>query len=170
MTVEQQAQNLGDRMKKVLRFTPAPVGIVTSYDPDSGVPVGLAMSAIMPVSLEPCAMAICVNRSGSSHGALLRSNRFCVNLLHPGQAEHLLPFAGSAGRDDRFKQLDWRQKDQVWFIEGAPASIFCDIREQMSYGTHDLLIGEVYDLISTGGEDILGWANGALGRLAPLYS
>jgi hypothetical protein len=36
------------------------------------------------------------------------------------------------------------------------------------YGTHDLLVGEVYDLFDNGGEDILGWANGALGRINPL--
>jgi flavin reductase (DIM6/NTAB) family NADH-FMN oxidoreductase RutF len=156
------------RLKRVLRYLPAPVGIVTSADPDSGVPVGLAMSAIMPVSLEPCAMAIAVNRAGASHDAIVRTGRFCINLLDTARQEHLLPFANPAARDLRFTQSDWNRNGTIWYIDGSPANIFCEIRQRVPYGTHDLLIGEVYDLISSGGGDILGWANGALGQLIAL--
>lgn len=156
------------QLKQVLRNLPAPVGIVSSYDPDSGAPVGLAMSALMPVSLEPCSMAIAINRSGSAHDAMIRAGRFCINLLDSARQDYLTPFASFAGRANRFTQPDWQQNGPVWFIAGAPANIFCDVRERLSYGTHDLLIGEVYDLVSSGGDDILGWANGALGRLKPL--
>ena len=156
------------RLKRVLRFMPAPVGIVTSFDPADGAPVGLAMSALMPVSLEPPAMAICVNRSGSAHDALVRAGRFCINLLASGQDAHMAPFAVPAARETRFTQPDWKQHDCDWFIEDAPAAIFCTVRERIAFGTHDMLVGEVTDLISTGDEDILGWANGALCRPTPL--
>ncbi len=156
------------QLKRVLRHLPAPVGIVSSFDPDTQAPVGLAMSALMPVSLEPCAMAIAINRSGSAHDAMMRAGRFCINLLDSNRQEYLSPFASHEGRGDRFTQPDWRQNGAVWYIEGAPAAIFCDIRERMSFGTHDVLIGEVYDLIASGDDDILGWANGALGRLEPI--
>lgn len=164
---------LDARLKSVLRIMPAPVGIVTSFDPDSGEPVGLAMSALMPVCLDPPSMAICVNRSGSAHAAMIRAGRFCINLLHSRQDGHMAPFADPAARAARFTQDDWRQHDHavhegVWYIEGAPAAIFCTIREHISYGTHDLLLGEVDDLITTAGEEIVGWANGALYRPAPL--
>lgn len=159
---------LDNQLKQVLRHLPAPVGIVSSYDPETGEPVGLAMSALMPVSLEPCSMAIAINRAGSAHDAMVRAGRFCINLLDSPRQDYLTPFASFAGRADRFTHPDWRQHGPVWFISGAPANIFCDVRERLAYGTHDLLIGEVYDLLSTGGDDILGWANGALGRLSPL--
>lgn len=164
---------LDTRLKRVLRFMPAPVGIVTSFDPATGAPVGLAMSALMPVSLAPPAMAICVNRSGSAHDAMIRAERFCINLLKPGQDGHMAPFADPAARDARFTQRDWRQHvhdrhNGMWFIDGAPASIFCTIRERIAFGTHDLLVGEVEDLITSGSDDILGWANGALCRPAYL--
>jgi len=157
-----------DQLKKVLRFMPAPVGIVTSFEPESGSPVGLAMSAIMPVSLDPPSMAICVNRSGSSYDALVRAGRFCINLLHADNADRLSPFASSSGRDQRFSDVSWREKDKVWYIDGAPANIFCNVRDGLHFGTHHVLIGEVYDLASSGDEDILGWANGALGHISPL--
>lgn len=159
---------LDDRLKRVLRYLPAPVGIVTSHDPASGDPVGLAMSAIMPVSLEPCAMAIAVNRAGASHDAIVRSGRFCINLLDAARQAHMIPFARAEARSLRFTQPDWARNGPVWYLDGSPANIFCEIRETLPYGTHDLLIGEVYDLRATGAEDILGWANGALGQLAPL--
>lgn len=167
------APPLEARLKRVLRFMPAPVGIVTSRDPDSGAPVGLAMSAMMPVCLDPPAMAICVNRSGGAHAALVRAGRFCINLLHAGQDGHVTPFADPAARDARFTQDDWRQHVHavhhgLWYIDGAPAAIFCSIRQHTSFGTHDLLVGEVDDLLVSGSDDILGWANGALCRAAPL--
>ena len=167
---EPSIQPIDQRLKRVLRFMPAPVGIVTSRDPETGEPVGLAMSALMPVSLEPCAMAICVNRSGSAHDALVRAGQFCINLLDSQQGPHILPFADPAARDSRFTQPDWRQHADsgVWYIEGAPANLFCAVRERVSYGTHDVIVGEVTDLLSSDGEDILGWANGAVGRLHPI--
>lgn len=158
------------RLKRVLRFMPAPVGIVTSVDPDSGAPVGLAMSALMPVSLDPCAMAICVNRQGSAHDALVRTGQFCINLLGPDQDAHIVPFADPAARDRRFAQADWRRRarDGMWYIDDAPANLFCTMRERVGYGTHDVIVGEVTDLFTSDSNDILGWANGAPGRLHPL--
>jgi len=156
------------RLKQVLRHLPAPVGVVTSFDPDTHQPVGLAMSAIMPVSLEPSSMAIAVNRSGSSHDAMVRAGQFCINLLGTDQHHHMTPFADPAARGARFAHADWQQLGPIWYLADAPANIFCTICERVAFGTHDLLIGEVFALHATGGQDILGWANGNLGRLFPL--
>lgn len=168
MTEANCQPDLAGQLKLILRYLPAPVGIVSSYDPDSGQPIGLAMSAIMPISLDPCSMAIAVNRSGSAHEGMLRAGRYCINLLDSELHGHMAPFASADKRDQRFTQPEWKQHGPVWYIEGAPANIFCEVREKVSYGTHDLLIGQVYDLMTSGRDDILGWANGALGRLAPL--
>lgn len=160
--------DLATTLKRVLRFLPAPVGVVTSHDPHSGQPVGLAMSAIMPVSLEPCAMAVAVNRSGSSHEGMLQSRQFCINLLDPDMRDHLAPFGDPARRDDRFRLPGWKQRGSAWYLENAPACIFCEVSQFTSYGTHDLLIGEVQAVLVSGSTEILGWADGALGRLVPL--
>lgn len=163
------SQPIEQRLKRVLRFMPAPVGIVTSRDA-TGDPVGLAMSALMPVSLEPPAMAICVNRSASAHAALVEAGQFCINLLHSGLDGHMRPFADPAARDARFTQADWKRHDAsgIWYIAEAAANLFCMIGERVAHGTHDLIIGNVVDMFSTDAEDILGWGNGALGRLQPL--
>ena len=159
---------LADTLKAVLRQMPAPVGVVTSHDPTTGEPVGLAMSAIMPVALDPCSMAVAVNRSGSSHVAMLKAGEFCINLLCPETGDHLGPFAGPARRDERFAGETWKQNGKGWYIAGAPAAIFCTIRHAISHGTHDVLIGDVREVIASGGKEILGWGNGGLGMLTPL--
>lgn len=118
-------------------------------------------------------MAICVNRSGSAHDAMMRAGRFCINLLQAGQDSHVRPFADPAAREMRFRQDDWRQHvhhahEGLWYIDKAPAAIFCTIRENVRFGTHDLLVGEVDDLITSGSDDIVGWANGSLYRPTPI--
>lgn len=160
-------------LKKILRDLPAPVGLVTSHDPLGNVPVGLAMSAIMPVSLSPCSMAVAINRSGTSHQGILRAGEFCINLLCVQTREHLAPFASHSRRDERFVGADWTRHGMAWRIIGAPANIFCNVRHIISHGTHDVLIGDVTDImvadcpVAAKGT-ILGWANGELGTLAPL--
>lgn len=162
------APGIPDRLKRVLRYMPAPVGVVTSYDPDTGAPVGLAMSALMPMSLDPPSMAIAVNRSGSSHAAMLRAGEFCINLLDPDHFAHITPFASAAGRETRFQGADWRQRERIWYIDDTAASIFCRTRDHLSFGTHDLLIGEVVAIEGSSAEDILAWADGRLCRVMPL--
>jgi flavin reductase len=158
------------RLKLVLRHLPAPVSVVSSFDPETGNPIGLAMSAIMAMSLDPCSMAIAISRSAASFDAIVHAEKFCINLLDPERQRHLETFANIEARNRRFTQPDWQRLGEVWFIEGAPANIFCKIAQRTSFGTHDLLIGEVYELHTSGRGDILGWANGRAGRLAPLDS
>jgi len=158
---------LGDCLKGVLRRLPSPVGIITTYGSDRA-PVGAAISAMMPVTLAPCAIAVCIDRSGSVHEALVQAGRFCINLLDPDQTEWFEPFANADLRDSRFLQADWRQRDAVWFVEGAPANIFCTIANVTPFGTHDLIIGAVDHLQAADCGEIVGWANGQVGRLVPL--
>lgn len=155
-------------LKRILRFLPAPVGIVTSVDPESDEAIGLAMSAIMPVSLDPCAVAIAINRAGSAHAGIVSSGRFCINLLDPATGEHLGPFGDPARRAERFKLPGWRRHNGVMLLDAAPANIICAIAGHTAFGTHDVLIGDVREIHSSGMTTILGWADGALGTLQPL--
>ncbi|HZU65155.1 MAG TPA: flavin reductase family protein [Novosphingobium sp.] len=148
-------------LKRVLRFMPAPLGLVSCHDPLTDAPAGLAMSAIMPVSLEPPAMAVAVNRSGAGHAALLRAGAFCINLLGPETAGQIGPFADPARRHERFADPAWRRNTHGWHLAGAPAAIFCRLRATLSHGTHDLLVGDVIALIARESAPVLGWNDGA---------
>lgn len=158
---------LSDRLKGVLRYMPAPVGIVTSFD-DENCPVGLAMSAIMPVSLDPCLMAISINRDNTSFDHLLKAGAFCINLLNDGMKAHFLPFADYKGRERRFRDPSWKDFKKLRYIDRAPASIFCRIESAARHGTHDIVVGEVFELFAAADENVLGWANGSLGTMLPI--
>lgn len=164
---DRQAE-LASTLKHVLRHMPAPVGIITGCDADSGDPIGLVMSAIMPMSLDPAAIVVAINRDATSHKAILQSGRYAINLLSPEQAEHIEPFLTPARRDERFRTPGWRRHDETWIIDGAPAAIICTIDRYFSHGTHDLLVGVVQQVVTSGETSILSWCNGALGTHAPL--
>ena len=159
--------DVSSRLKQVLRYLPASVGIVTSYSLDGDEPVGLAMSAVMPMSLEPCSMAISINRSGSSYPSMISAGEFCLNLLDTDTYQFLEPFVGSRLREQRFG-CDWQKHGKLWYIPNAPANIFCKIEKVVSYGTHDLVIGRVVELLTRPSSDLLCWADGSLGRFSRL--
>ena len=122
MTAENQQADLASGLKQVLRYLPAPVGIVSSYDTENGQPIGLAMSAIMPVALEPCSMAIAVNRSGSAHEGMLRAGKYCINLLDSELHGHMAPFASAEARDG------WANADSSGGYERELALLFATLR------------------------------------------
>lgn len=159
---------VADRLKTVLRHLPAPVAIVTSFDPNTDEPIGLAVSALMPVSLAPCSMAIAVNRSAAAHAGLMESGALCINLIEGAVRDSLMPFADASSRHLRFAGPEWRRRGRVWFTAAAPANIFCTVRTVVSHGTHDVMICDVDALLHNGTQDFLVWANGALGRVAPV--
>lgn len=165
--IDRQA-DLASALRRVLRHMPAPVGIVTSSDAESGDPIGLVMSAIMPMSLDPASMVVAIHRGGASHGGILQSGRYAINLLSSGQAEHIAPFISPARRDERFRTPGWRRRGGTWIIDGARASIICTIDRLLSFGTHDLLVGLVQEVVASDETAILGWCDGALGTHAPL--
>lgn len=154
-------------LKQVLRLMPAPVAIISSSDGE-GRPVGLAVSALMPVSLDPCSVAIALNRSGSAHCHILDTGEFCVNLLGKEQVGEFVPFADFQRKDERFASDAWKSHQGIPYLAGAPANMFCRIEAVCSYGTHDIVIGKVFDLRSSNCPSSLGWCNGALGHMVPV--
>ena len=157
--------DLIDRLRGVMRRMPAPVALVTARDPATGLPCGLVVSALIPVSMEPPSMLVSVNRSASAHGAIATSCRFCINLIGPHHAELIDIFADPARRDQRFASVDWRLDADLPFLLNAAAAISCEKRHSFSWGTHDLFVGNVVEILTAGNEPSLGWVEGAAASL-----
>ncbi len=157
-------------LKVAMRRMPGAVALVTTRDPVSGEPAGLAASAVIPVSMDPPSMLVAVNRAASAHAAIERSGRFCINLLGVTQTALVGIFSNSEMRDRRFASGSWRHDSGLPYLEDACASIFCDVRTTLVHGTHELFIGDVYDLRTavTEGSDPLGWIEGTFARLGRL--
>src|ERR1700744_795607 len=82
---DQTQVDIAAGLKKALRRMPGAVALITTRDPKTDQPSGLAASAVIPVSMEPPSMLVAVNRSASAHSAIERAGRFCINLLTTDQ-------------------------------------------------------------------------------------
>ena len=157
-------------LKAAMRRMPGAVALITTHDPQTGAPAGLAASAVIPVSMEPPSMLVAVNRSASAHASIERAGRYVVNLLGTTQTALVGLFSSSELREQRFASDEWAYADGLPYLPSACASIFCTVRETVVFGTHELFIGEVHEVRSavTEGSDPLGWIEGGFARLGKL--
>lgn len=160
--------------REAMRRLAASVMIVTSRDAE-GQPHGMVASSVIPVSMDPPSMLVAVNRDAGLHPVLLRSRRFCVNLLGDHQHHLLAPFSQTALRSQRFRSEDWQHAwstdtEQLPWLPGAPAVIDCAVDLATEYGTHTLFIGRVLSVQCTSTEDAatapLVWLAGQRAALA----
>ena len=149
---------------------PSAVAIITTYDPETGTPAGLAASAVIPVSMEPPSMLISINTSASAHKTIEKSRLFCVNLLGVEQSPLVGPFSKSAERDKRFADPAWQQHDGLPYLSTAASSIFCRVSTTLLFGTHELFIGEIFNLHANDTLHPLGWLEGDFAKLDRLVS
>ena len=157
-------------LKAAMRRMPGAVALITTCDPADDRPAGLAASAVIPVSMEPPSMLVAVNRHASAHAAIERAGRYCVNLLGTTQTALVGLFASSDMRDKRFVSEDWAYRDSLPYLASACANIFCEIRTTLVFGTHEMFVGEVFDVRTAieEGSDPLGWIEGGFARLGRL--
>jgi flavin reductase (DIM6/NTAB) family NADH-FMN oxidoreductase RutF len=160
--------------REAMRRLAASVMIVTSRDVE-GQPHGMVASSVIPVSMDPPSMLVAVNRDAGLHPVLLRSRRFCVNLLSDQQHHLLLPFSQTALRSQRFRSDDWcnswsNDTEQLPWLPAAPAVIDCAVDLATEYGTHTLFVGRVLNVQCTattaGATGPLVWLAGQRAALA----
>ena len=116
-------------------------------------------------------MLVAINRQASAHASIERAGRYCINLLGTSQTALVSLFSSSAMRDQRFASDAWSYAEGIPYLTGACSSIFCDVRTTLVFGTHELFIGEVYDVrggSSAEAADPLGWLEGTFAQLGRL--
>lgn len=164
------AEALASGLKSAMRRMPSSVALITTRDPETGMPAGLAASAVIPVSMEPPSMLISINRNASAHSVIERAGQFCVNLLGVEQTALVTLFSNSDMRDKRFAHESWGERSGLPFLADAPSSIFCKVARTMVFGTHELFVGEVFDIHLSEADEPLGWLEGGFHRLGRIFS
>jgi flavin reductase (DIM6/NTAB) family NADH-FMN oxidoreductase RutF len=147
-------------LKSALRRMPSAVALISTRDPDDGLPAGLAASAVIPVSLEPPSMLISINRKASAHSAIERSGLFCINLLGVNHTALVGLFSNSEMRAKRFSPDAWQERHGLPYLADAPANVFCRVSTTLLFGTHEIFVGEVFDLHTADSCEPLGWFDG----------
>lgn len=140
-------QQVSSDFRDAMRRLAASVMIITGRDAD-GTPHGMVASSVISVSMDPPSMLIAVNRNAGLHPVLLRTKRFCINLLSDIQSDQLKPFSTSALRHQRFQSDEWSDawttdSGRLPWLPDAPASVECAVDLVTDYGTHSLFIGRV---------------------------
>jgi flavin reductase (DIM6/NTAB) family NADH-FMN oxidoreductase RutF len=124
---------------------------------------GTTASAVSSLSMEPPMMLICLNRSSATHDAVQRTATFGINILTADQSHLARQFARKG--IDKFGGVQFhRGAGGVPLLDGALATIVCEVDETATGGTHTVFLGRVVSASAGGGEP-LAYYKGTFGRL-----
>jgi flavin reductase (DIM6/NTAB) family NADH-FMN oxidoreductase RutF len=144
--------------RTALRCFAAGVTVVTTRDRE-GCPSGLTASAFTSVSLDPPLVLVCVDHAATAHPAFRTHGWFAVNVLCREQEALSRRFALSGG--DKFQGVPWHEgRTGLPLLDGALATIECQLVEGHEAGDHTIFIGRV-EAVSVGGGRPLVYFHGA---------
>lgn len=122
---------------------------------------GTTVSAFSSLSLDPPMVLVCLNRSSSTHEAILRTGRFAVNVLSAEQGELAVRFARPLS--NRFEGLSLETGPAgLPLLNGRLAGIECAVEAAHTGGTHTVFFGRVLSA-STGISEPLAYYRGQFG-------
>ncbi len=141
-----------------MRANVTPVNLVTTDGPAGRF--GITVSAVSSVSAEPPLILACLNRRSPAVAAIARNGVFCVNALNADQAHIADCFAGRPrdGEPFDFSCGNWLPaRSGAPELDGAVASLDCEVHAQHSAGSHEIFIGRVLGAISRTLPPLLYW-------------
>jgi flavin reductase (DIM6/NTAB) family NADH-FMN oxidoreductase RutF len=125
-----------------MRFVPHPVAVLAvEHDRDR---MGVTISSLVSLSLEPPLIGISIGRESSSHEPIRRAGRFAASLLSGEQEAVAQHFARSGIPPIAlWSGVDVRDGDFGPRVEGAVAWLDCTTWAEYAAGDHTIFIGEV---------------------------
>lgn len=144
MQIDQNVQaNVADDFRQSMRRLAASVTVISLSDGESRY--GMTATAVASLSVLPPSLVACVNNMGAFYKYVKSCARFCVNILHCDQREISEAFSSRLSHDERFWHGEWDYDAQVVpYLKSAQANIFCNKVKLIPFGSHDIVIGEVY--------------------------
>ena len=148
-----------DDFKLVMGSFAAGVTVVTTVD-DSGGKWGLTATAFSSVSLDPPLCLVCVDKRAGSLDALTQSRKFAVNILDASQEQLSNHFASRS--EDKFADVAHHAGEATGcpLLEGALATMECEVKEIYAGGDHDIFVGELKATHCAGGGGALVYWRG----------
>jgi 3-hydroxy-9,10-secoandrosta-1,3,5(10)-triene-9,17-dione monooxygenase reductase component len=120
------------------------VTVITTRD-QGGRRFGTTANAVSSVSLRPPLVLACLRRESETLAALLERRRFAINVLHSSQSELSDRFARRSA-DDTWEAVAHRTADEIPLLEGAIATLQCDLHDVADGGDHAVVVGHVVAL------------------------
>lgn len=147
---------------RLYRKLAAGVAIVTSTGVEG--PVGLTASSVTSVSLHPPALLVCLAAGSRTLAAIRTQRAFAVHLLRDDQHVHARTFADpTTGTVDRFAGLRYHERLGVPVLADTLAWSVCFVVDEIAYGDHCVVLGQVAAAEATEGRPLL-WHDRSFGR------
>ena len=154
----------GSHFRTVLGHFCTGLTVITSVD--EGEPVGFTCQSFSSLSLEPPLVVFCPGKSSTSWPRIMRSGRFCANVLASDQEDVCRTFA-TAGID-KFATVAWASSAAGSpLLDGALAWIEGTIVSETDGGDHLVVVGRVLDFAVSRDADPLLFYRGQYGHFVP---
>ncbi len=126
--------------RSLYRTFPGGVSVVTVAAAEGAV--GLTVSSLVSVSLDPPLLLVSIARGSRTLDVLLTEGRFAVNVLRDDQEQLARRFAQSTPGWAKFHGVPLID-ERPPVLAGVGAAAVCDLHEAVPAGDHVLVIGSV---------------------------
>ena len=126
------------------------ITVITTKGPDDEN-IGVTINSFASVSLEPPMVLFSLKAESPLKEFFEQTGKYNVSILADGQEELSNLFAGPG--EDKFEKADWQAGDNgIAILDGALASLECDIAAAYPGGDHTIFVGEVTKINCPGDE------------------
>lgn len=134
---------------------------------------GVTVSSMTSVSADTSrpSLLVSIHHLSPAGEAIRKNRRFCANVLSGNQSFVSDLFSGRLKHlnEDRFGEIPWHPgATGAPIIEGAIASLDCELKTALLWGTHFILIGEVEQIELSRQRSPLVYANRGYRRAIPI--
>lgn len=138
-------------------------GVAVVIAEHHGEPAGMTLNSFTSVSLDPLLVLVSLGHASRTLSTVLASERLGISVLHRHQREVAVDFASPGGAFP----ANWvrRTYDGYLVVEGAAATLHCEVADSVRAGDHDLVLGAVTGITHQGGEPLL-FHRGRFGGMA----
>jgi flavin reductase (DIM6/NTAB) family NADH-FMN oxidoreductase RutF len=137
------------------------VTVVTYAPQDADEFRGTTVNSFTSVSLDPPLVLVSLGRQTRAAAALRPGAAYAVNVLHHGQRDLAMRFAG---RPPRNCHVNWEVRSGVPHLADCAAYFRCVARDVHEAGDHVLVVGQVEEFQAAGHPPLLFY-RGAFGHL-----
>lgn len=163
---------LTDEQRRVLRAMMArfATGVTVVAARQGPLLAGMTANAIASISINPPLMMASIGHQSETHGAILGSHSFAINVLAEGQRAIADCFAQptTAAKLRRFCDAPWHEAETGSpVLDGAIAYFDCRLVSHHPGGDHTIFIGEIVAAGFDEAAEPLIWYGSRYRRLAP---
>jgi flavin reductase (DIM6/NTAB) family NADH-FMN oxidoreductase RutF len=133
-----------DRLRSAVGMFATGAAVITTRDP-AGRPFGITANTVSSVSLRPPLVLACLREDSGTLAALLARRTFAINVLHSSQTELSDRFTQPSAHD-AWDAVAHHSGEDIPVLEGALATLWCDLHDIADGGDHSVVVGHVTNL------------------------